>query len=980
MWSPFRVGLVALMFFCFAFVASALAAPQAGTPVAPAADLAQNVILDTYGFWRMHHTLQPPVIEDSGKRTPITYGFQWMDMETPPPPAGWNAVAFDDHSWLRGPARMSCRTPYLSRLCMRGYFAVTDLAKVGDLTLTLIYQGGAAVYLNGKEVARGHLAAGKTMADSYPIDAFVDAQGKLLRGWDKPETAMDDDTRRRVTLRTRTLRDIRLPKALLRQGTNVLAIEIVRTSYPPVVDTGKVMSGFATAKANRAACLLEFNTCELTGLQLKASTAAGLETGAVRLGGLRVWNGDIVAGDFDLDFGGQGGEPLHPVRIVAVRNGAFSGKFVVGSTDPIRALKVTLSDLSAPGGATIPAAAVQLRYGRPWGEEIGAFGLTHLAYDKSLNGTSIFRYVQDPKLLGALWDAPPAEIPVAPKGDARYFVPDTRLPPWPSPVAGAVAPVWLTVRVPKDAVAGEYTGRATVQAEGAKAILVPVQVKVVGWTLPDPDNFTTWMDMIQSPDTLSLEYNVPLWSDEHWKLIDRTMDLLHGVGNRVLYVPLIAQANLGNAESMVRWIDRETKGQAAEAGGGKYEYDFSVMDKYLDHALKHMGKPAIVVLYAWDIYFAATKQLKPLNDDLELPKDVMAAKRAYLGKGPMVTVVDPATGKTEARHLPLLTDPESKALWQGLFAEVRKHLQQRGLWDRVMLGTMSDAWPSKAEVDFYTEVAGDLRWFSDSHMGIADLRSDMEGLASGKASPFSREKVYPTVTNANDEIAVLNKAAYSARVWSNIFGEQNQTGDSLLGWKNPEFYVQHDRHANIHPMARWHFMPEENIIGKQRGLGRLGGDWWSCVKDKNGRRVGVVRERYPQSMWRNLDMNIQTMAPGPDGAVATHRFENLREGLQECEARIFIEKALADAPLKEKLGADLARKAQDLLRRRANLATKASSSLQMGGAEYFYILNARGFFMWPNIAGHCWWLGSDWQQANEDLFTMAASVAAKIGS
>jgi len=133
----------------------------------------------------------------------------------------------------------------------------------------------------------------------------VNEQGKLLKGWDKAEKDMDAETLRRVTLRMRTLNDIKLPKDKLRAGTNVLAIEIVRTSYPPGVDSGQVMRGFATAKANRSACLLEFNTCELSGVQLKAASAAGLESGAVRLPGLRVWNSDIVAGDFDLDFGGQ---------------------------------------------------------------------------------------------------------------------------------------------------------------------------------------------------------------------------------------------------------------------------------------------------------------------------------------------------------------------------------------------------------------------------------------------------------------------------------------------------------------------------------------------------------------------------------------------------------------------------------------------------------------------------------------------------
>jgi len=928
------------------------------------------VILDTYGFWRMHHTLEPPVVDDKGKLTPITFGYRWIDIPTAGPPEKWPSLEFDDSSWLRGPARMSCRTPYLSRLCMRGYFRVADPSRVKDLTLTLLYHGGAVVYLNGQQVARSHVASGHSLAETYPLDAFVDAKGNLLRGWDKTEKSTDADTRRRVALRTRTMKDIRVPSEHLRPGTNVLAIEIVRAVYPPIVDTGKRMPRFASLKSDRRICRMEFNTCQLTGVQLKASSGVGVETGAVRAPGLHVWNSDVPGADFNLDFGGQAGEPLRPVRIVAARNGAFNGKFVVGSTDPLRKLKVTVGELSTGDGRTIDASTVEVRYGRAWGSESGAYGGYYVSYDKSIDGTLVYRYLRQPQLLGALWDAPPEEIGVSTGRRSRRQSPeDPRLPPSPESVPGAVVPVWLTVSVPRSAAPGRYVGSATVRAEGTPSANVPIQVEVADWTLPDTDNFTAWVDMIQSPDTLALEYDVPLWSQRHWELIARSMKLLKGVGNQVLYVPLIAETNLGNAESMVRWIDR---------GNRRYGYDLSVLDKYLDHCLKHMGRPSIVVLYVWDIYFAAYKQLKPLNDELELSRKVNDAKEAYRGKGPVVTFVDPATGTTEARHLPLLTDPESEGLWKGLLAEVRRRIEQKGLWDRVMLGTMSDAWPTKSEIDFYTAVAGNMRWFSDSHPGVDRLTQSMKVLASGRASRFQRERVYPNVKNASDEVAVLSKVGYSARVWSNVFGEQTPTGDSRRGWNRPELYIMHDRHADRHPMARWRLLPEENIIGEQRGIGRLGGDWWKCVRGRGGRRVGLARGRYPQSTWRNLDMNIQTMAPGPNGAVATHRFENIREGVQACEARIAVERALGDPERRKGLGQELARKAEELLRRRASLLTKASSSLQLGGPDHYYILNSRGFFQWPNLAGHCWYLSSDWQQADLELFNMAGAVSRRL--
>ena len=67
-------------------------------------------------------------------------------------------------------------------------------------------------------------------------------------------------------------------------------------------------------------------------------------------------------------------------------------------------------------------------------------------------------------------------------------------------------------------------------------------------------------------------------------------------------------------------------------------------------------------------------------------------------------------------------------------------------------------------------------------------------------------------------------------------------------------------------------------MGTARGVGRLGADTWSAVKDKQGRRLARAWERFPGSDWANLNINSSALAPGPDGPVSTQRFESLREG------------------------------------------------------------------------------------------------------
>ena len=106
-------------------------------------------------------------------------------------------------------------------------------------------------------------------------------------------------------------------------------------------------------------------------------------------------------------------------------------------------------------------------------------------------------------------------------------------------------------------------------------------MKVLEWTLPDTGSWRTWVEMIQSPDTLAAEYDLQLWSEEHWRMIAQAFKLIGEMGSRVVYVPLICHTNHGNEESMVRW--------AVQDDGG-YKHDFSIMDKYLDVAVKHMGE------------------------------------------------------------------------------------------------------------------------------------------------------------------------------------------------------------------------------------------------------------------------------------------------------------------------------------------------------------------------------------------------------
>jgi hypothetical protein len=127
--------------------------------------------------------------------------------------ASWRSPSFVDTGWSQGPAEIGYgdggeatvvgygpdATHKYKTTYFRHRFTVTDPGAIGSLSLGLRRDDGAAVYLNGIEVARSNLPSGE-------LDHLTDAVT-----WDVSETeyaAFD------------------VPASMLVQGTNTLAVEV----------------------------------------------------------------------------------------------------------------------------------------------------------------------------------------------------------------------------------------------------------------------------------------------------------------------------------------------------------------------------------------------------------------------------------------------------------------------------------------------------------------------------------------------------------------------------------------------------------------------------------------------------------------------------------------------------------------------------------------------------------------------------------
>jgi RNA polymerase sigma factor (sigma-70 family) len=841
------------------------AAPLPAAAPEPAPDPSSyGPVLDNNSLWRTFEARAYARVRTAdGKLESRQVNWYWGGLfakavapaSTPPPPADWAGADFDDSCWprYRLPLVGGCGAPRFNYetglITVRGSFEVKDPTLVKDLKLSLAYYGGAAVHLNGKEVARGNLPGDKpdleALAEDYPADAVTTSDGKALGGGDQKN-------KDRLALRERKLTDVKIPCASLRKGTNVLAIEIHAAATPEILF--KLTQGIGMGG----------NSCgwppiALLSARLTASPAAAVTPSLARPEGIQVWNCPPWQTVSVFDYGNPA-DRLRPMTISAARNSIFSGRLVISSGQAIKGLKVTVTDLAGEAGAKIPASAVRVRCAAP----------TVPALQTNYNWVP-------PDRFDGLPDAIPSEVPV----NANKAGP----PAGQNLAAGALAPLWVTVRVPKEAKPGTYEGTVSIAADGLTPTAVPLKLTVHDWVLPDPADFRTSVCGYELPESLAGYYNVPLWSDRHWELIGKSLALMAELNSRQVLVNLSVNwygtdGVGGNQESEVRWIKQpDLPGEASAKTGGSpstgsgpagFKHDFSIFDKHLDAVAKSIGKPRPLRLNCW---VSESGPFKNWGDEKTL--------RDY---GGYVTTLDPATGKLDRMVQPCPGTEESLKFWKPVLDEIRKKVEARGWWDTTCVGHNHPYGPIHPPiVDVYRKIWSDGAWATTAH-----------GVTIATTYPGT-DKSLPPMRCISVE-SVWTVGAPTARGYR-----------GLLDPKRPKAAWYGGRHGpvNIEPLDTIRWAHERHTLqgldGTQFGAdifprkgagGRL--DFEAC----NRGDLGPVAQG-----------TTAILAPGADGPIVTERFEMFREGQELTEAVIFLERALQE----KKISGELAERVNKFL-------------------------------------------------------------------
>jgi len=156
-------------------------------------------------------------------------------------------------------------------------------------------------------------------------------------------------------------------------------------------------------------------------------------------------------------------------------------------------------------------------------------------------------------------------------------------------------------------------------------------------------------------------------------------------------------------------------------------------------------------------------------------------------------------------------------------------------------------------------------------------------------------------------------------------------------------------------LLKYRNMSERALYCGTRGIGRIGLDFWNVPLGP--KRSGNIYNRFPHSSCAQRSPYLCALSvSGPDGAMTTVRLENLREGVQDSEAMIFVAEVLAKH--KKQLGPDLAAE------RRAVFVDRINYCRQRAPEAYGRI------YVRSNHLG--------WQELNARLYAAAGKVAARL--
>ncbi|WP_461810935.1 glycoside hydrolase domain-containing protein [Faecalimonas sp.] len=143
--------------------------------------------------------------------------------------------------------------------------------------------------------------------------------------------------------------------------------------------------------------------------------------------------------------------------------------------------------------------------------------------------------------------------------------------------------VWLSVNVPKDVKAGDYTGTVTVKGDKVNTPLTfTYTLHVADATLKDATEFKEGFDieLWQNPYRVAEYYGVEPFSQKHFEILTPHMEKYKSIGGHAITTTIVDDAWAGQTygeksvkfPSMIKWTKKEN---------GEFSFDYTDFDKWI---------------------------------------------------------------------------------------------------------------------------------------------------------------------------------------------------------------------------------------------------------------------------------------------------------------------------------------------------------------------------------------------------------------
>lgn len=273
-------------------------------------------------------------------------------------------------------------------------------------------------------------------------------------------------------------------------------------------------------------------------------------------------------------------------------------------------------------------------------------------------------------------------------------------------------PIWLSLSIPQDAVADQYT--TTITVKGDQSYTLNLSLKVIDRVLPAPSAWKYDLDLWQHPAAIARVHKVALWSDAHFEKMRPYYTMLAKAGQKNITTSIIDEPwghqTYDDFPSLIKWVKR---------ADGTWKYDYSLFDKYVSFVMS-CGISARINCYTmvpWKLSFA-------YYDEKSQKNSFLAAK--------------PGSKEYNEFWSAMLKDFAIHLKAKGWFEKTTIAMDERPMKDMqaviALLKSVDPQWKIALAGDYHREIEADIFDYSIASKSVFPDDVLAARLAAGKPS------------------------------------------------------------------------------------------------------------------------------------------------------------------------------------------------------------------------------------------------------